>query len=63
MAKKLTEEQFHTVWSEAVGRLAYNKKLFREVLNALTKKGLIVEDSELETMSHDEIADLFLKRT
>ncbi len=41
MLKPLTEGQFHTVWTEAVGRSGYDKKLFQEVLQSLYSKGLI----------------------
>lgn len=61
MSKRITRHQFLTVWDEAVGKNGYNKSLFQEILNTLSQKGLIVEDSELETIPHDEIADLFLK--
>lgn len=40
----LTESQFHTVWTEAVGREGYSKILFRNVLNALYEQGLIKKD-------------------
>jgi hypothetical protein len=43
---KLTENQFHTVWTEAVGREGYSKDLFREVLISLKKRNLIKEDNE-----------------
>ena len=39
--KALTEEQFHTVWTEAVGRKGYNKEMFRNILVALKEKKLI----------------------
>jgi hypothetical protein len=41
--RKLTEGQFHTVWTEAVGNEGYDKKLFQNVLQALKDKGLIYE--------------------
>jgi hypothetical protein len=44
----LTEHQFHTVWTEAVGRKGYNKKLFQEVLRSLKEKNLILSDLDDE---------------
>lgn len=38
---KLTEGQFHTVWTEAVGMEGYNKRLFQNVFESLQNKGLI----------------------
>ena len=46
---KLTESQFHTVWTEAVGMEGYNKRLFQNLLESLQDKGLISEKSEYET--------------
>ena len=42
--ESLTESQFHTVWTEAVGREGYNKNLFQEVLIALKNKNRIKPD-------------------
>lgn len=41
--EKLTEGQFHTVWTEAVGMEGYNKRLFQNVFESLQNKGLISE--------------------
>ena len=41
---KLTESQYHTIWTEAVGREGYNKKLFQEVLKSLKERDLIEEE-------------------
>ncbi|MDD4970847.1 MAG: hypothetical protein PHT07_15575 [Paludibacter sp.] len=46
--RKLTEHQFHTIWTEAVGREGYNKKLFQNLLEALRDKGLIYERKKPE---------------
>lgn len=46
--EKITESQFYTVWTEAVGRNGYDKKMFQETLIALKEKGLIIE-SNFET--------------
>ena len=40
----LTESQFHTVWTESVGKMGYDKKMFQKVLQSLTKKGLIKKE-------------------
>ncbi|KKN60099.1 hypothetical protein LCGC14_0535680 [marine sediment metagenome] len=39
----LTEDQFHRVWTEAVGREGYSKALFQEVLTALQSNGGIAQ--------------------
>jgi len=41
----LTHSQFHTIWTEAVGRDDYRKKLFRELEYTLTKKEVIVPNT------------------
>lgn len=53
---KLTEYQFHTVWTEAVGRNGYNKQMFRETLTALKEKGLIIE-TDLKTHEGEKQLD------
>ena len=40
-SKGLTEHQFHTVWTEAVGRDKYSKELFQNIFVTLKEKGLI----------------------
>jgi hypothetical protein len=50
--KKLTEGQFHTVWTEAVGMEGYNKKLFQNLLKSLQDKGLISDDTCLKPNQH-----------
>ena len=39
---KLTEAQFHTVWTVAVGKKGYDKKLFQEVFEELIERDLII---------------------
>lgn len=39
--EKLTEHQFHTVWTVAVGKVGYNKKMFQNVFEELIERGLI----------------------
>lgn len=41
MMPELSEAQFHTVWTEAVGLEGYNKRLFQQVYVNLLKKGKI----------------------
>jgi hypothetical protein len=38
---KLTESQFHTVWTTAVGEEGYDKSFFRKLLEKLFEKKLI----------------------
>jgi len=38
---ELSEAQFHTVWTEAVGLEGYNKRLFQQVFVNLVRKGKI----------------------
>jgi hypothetical protein len=38
----LTAAQFHLIWTEAVGRDGYCKKLFQDIEKDLRQKGLIV---------------------
>lgn len=40
--ERLTEHQFHCVWTMAVGEKGYNKKLFQKVLEKMKKRKLIV---------------------
>jgi len=39
---KVTEAQFHTVWTAAVGKEGYNKKLFQSVLTDLHDQGKLI---------------------
>ncbi len=39
----LTEHQFHTVWTTAVGKEGYSKKLFQETLAELKDRGLVID--------------------
>jgi hypothetical protein len=43
---ELSEAQFHTVWTEAVGLEGYNKRLFRQVYENLVKNGKIIEPAK-----------------
>jgi hypothetical protein len=50
MATRLTEHQFHAVWTEAVGKPGYDKKLFQEVLSSLIEKGIVIPTEEIKSM-------------
>jgi len=49
---KLTEGQFHTVWTEAVGRPGYDKPLFQGLLNDMKQRGLVVGDDMMLKLIH-----------
>ena len=53
MMPELSEAQFHTVWTEAVGLEGYNKRLFQEVYNNLLKKGKITNPSPARAVCQD----------
>jgi len=42
----LTEHQFHTVWTNAVGMNGYDKQLFRDLLQKMKASGEIVDDEQ-----------------
>jgi len=44
--EKLSEAQFHTVWTSAVGKDGYSKKLFQNVLTELQQNELILPVKE-----------------
>jgi len=46
--RKLTEGQFHTIWTEAVGKDGYDKKLFQNILQSLKDKGLIYDRKKID---------------
>jgi len=46
----LSEGQFHTVWTEAVGRKGYDKHLFQSILIALKEKGEILSSKEVSSV-------------
>jgi len=54
----LTEAQFHTVWTEAIGKVGYCKQLFQLVLQNLKDKGMIIEDC---ITSNEKIPKKFFK--
>lgn len=40
--KPLTEHQFHAVWTNAVGRAGYDKRLFQSVLEDMIEKNQVI---------------------
>lgn len=58
----LTEHQFHTVWSEAVGREGYHKPLFKEILQALIDKGAINTISNILDTIPIETIESYLRK-
>lgn len=38
----LTEHQFHVIWTAAVGKKGYNKRLFQEVFEELIEEGKVI---------------------
>ncbi len=43
---KLTEHQFHSVWTTAVGMEGYNKKLFQNLFQEMESQNLILPNSD-----------------
>ncbi len=41
---ELTESQFHTVWTEAVGVEGYDKRMFQNLFQKMVENGTVIEN-------------------
>jgi hypothetical protein len=60
---KLTENQFYTVWTKAVGMVEYNKSLFQNLLAQLKHEGLILENKKEPHSNGDKLKAEQIKKS
>lgn len=46
----LSENQFHMVWSHAIGKPGYDKSLFTNLLKELVEKKIVIPTTEIKTL-------------